>query len=477
MVRVTVGSRQPPGAVLAIWQELVGFALSPASAGRFLARPELTVLCRYHEDRLRAAGAGLHQRSGRLLLARWARECAWDGGGSVALGWVPLALNDLDAVTVARDLLAAAVASVRSEQDRSVLAQRLGLDGDAAMTLAEVGAGLQLTSERVRRLQARALDQMCRRQAPPSAGNYAGEVIAGVISQAVAEGAGPAAALLTLAEAACPGTADGFAVQVLARLAGHDHYTSRHLAAEAMTLRAVHRTALADERHQAEQAEQAAERLDRMLQQAEWPGSQSPAPPRWSIRPQREADGDRAGSWPSAKLAREVGYDSVAELSLIRVLDRAPQVLWFCEQPAAIGYAFDGRHRTYYPDLLAVTDDGRCVLVEVKALPEMPLSVNQAKAAAARGFCARHGWGYLLTDANGRTLHDLAALDVPEPAAAGFARALGAAGTMTWREVKAQRRQHRLSAVQVSALAVQRGWEIRLGPYRISERVSTALTG
>ncbi len=41
----------------------------------------------------------------------------------------------------------------------------------------------------------------------------------------------------------------------------------------------------------------------------------------------------------------------------------APQVPWFCEQSAAIGYIFAGRHRTYYPDLLAATKDGYCILI------------------------------------------------------------------------------------------------------------------
>lgn len=61
-----------------------------------------------------------------------------------------------------------------------------------------------------------------------------------------------------------------------------------------------------------------------------------------------------------------MAFESRDELSLIRALDMAPQVPWFCEQPAAIGYIFAGRHRTYYPDLLAATRDGYCILIEVK---------------------------------------------------------------------------------------------------------------
>ena len=90
-----------------------------------------------------------------------------------------------------------------------------------------------------------------------------------------------------------------------------------------------------------------------------------------------------------------MAFESRDELSLIRALDMAPQVTWFCEQPTAIGYTFAGRHHTYYPDLLAATKDGYCILIEVKPLLDMPLAINQAKAAAARAFCARNGWGFL----------------------------------------------------------------------------------
>jgi hypothetical protein len=119
--------------------------------------------------------------------------------------------------------------------------------------------------------------------------------------------------------------------------------------------------------------------------------------------------------------------------------------------------------------MLAATDDGYCVLIEVKAVPDMPLAITQAKAAAARTFCARRGWGYLLTTDCGQTLHDLETLPVPEQAAQAFADALHEAGTMAWRDIKAYRERHGLNPLQVAALAIQRRWCIRLDPYRMSE--------
>ena len=456
-----------PDAVLGIWQEIAGAVLSPVSVERFKGRSELPALCHYSEVRLRGAATELYRRSGQVLLAEWVRECAWDGGGSIELQWAQLEAGDIDAEIMIRDLLVAAVADIDRERDRTILCRRLGLDGSAPMTLQEVGVGMRMSAEAVRQRQDRTIDQLCRPHMPPWASNYAGVLIAGVVSQAAATGTEPAGALLRLADAAAPSVPTRFAVQMLARLAGRNRGTSEHLAAEAMTVLSVRQAELARATHQARAVERSTERWNRMLARAEWPGRRAPAPQQSSVRPQREPEGEHAGRWPSVKLDREVSYDSAAELSLIRVLDQVTQVRWFCEQPLAIGYNFAGRHRTYYPDLLVATGDDRCVLIEIKALTEMPLAVNQAKAAAARAFCARLGWGYLLTDVGGQTPRSLLNLRVPEQPARAFAAALDATGTMTWRDVKEQRVRCQLSSLQVSALAMQRGWDIRLDPYRI----------
>ena len=66
------------------------------------------------------------------------------------------------------------------------------------------------------------------------------------------------------------------------------------------------------------------------LADTEWPGGRKPAPPQSLIIPQRGRDD--AETWESVKLGRKVTFESRAELSLIRALDVAPQVTWFCEQ-------------------------------------------------------------------------------------------------------------------------------------------------
>lgn len=117
------------GLVLEIWQELVSATVSPDGVRRFRAHPDFMVLCHYDRRRLQVAGRQLYGRTGRLMLAEWARECAWDGGGTVNLSWAELAAGDPGAGVVARDLVAAAVGSLRSPRHRAVLTWRLALDG------------------------------------------------------------------------------------------------------------------------------------------------------------------------------------------------------------------------------------------------------------------------------------------------------------------------------------------------------------
>lgn len=303
--------------VLEIWQELVGATLSPDSVRRFRAHPDFMVLGHYDRRRLEVAGRQLYGRTGRLLLAEWARECAWAGGGSLNLSWAELAAGDSGAGVVARDLVAAVVGSLPSQRDRAVLTQRLALDGDAPLALRSIGERMGITGERVRQLQNRALDRMCRRGAPPGVRQYARQAIAAVLNQAESASAETGESLLTLAEAALPVVPAALAVQVLAQLAGHSRQASKHVAAEAITLRAVRDAELAREVCQAEFAQRAAALLTRLSAGTEWPDGRKPAPPQSLIIPQRGHD---AETLESVKLGRKVAFESKTELSLIRAL-------------------------------------------------------------------------------------------------------------------------------------------------------------
>ncbi len=106
----------------------------------------------------------------------------------------------------------------------------LALDGDAPLTLQSIGERLGITRERVRQLQDRALERMCRRRVPSGVRQYARQAIAAVLNQAESAGAETGESLLTLAEAALPAVPVALAARVLAQLAGHSRQVSKHVA-------------------------------------------------------------------------------------------------------------------------------------------------------------------------------------------------------------------------------------------------------
>lgn len=156
--------RLPPasdvGEVLDIWQRIN----DSERRARFLASPALGDLVQFPADVLWERGRRPYQAHGRLLLNDWAAECAVPG-----LTDLPDA-GDLRKVLArtgesVRRLVAAAVAAVPDEGDRGVLERRLGLSGGAPQTLAQIGAHLGISRERVRQRADRAVKAIASRRA------------------------------------------------------------------------------------------------------------------------------------------------------------------------------------------------------------------------------------------------------------------------------------------------------------------------
>ncbi len=459
----------PADQILEIWQDVVGAILQPERAGSFLAHPDSAIIGRYPEDRVRAAARQLHRRTGELRLGRWVRECAWDGGGTAAVTWGPLAEAEPDAIIAVRDLITAAVGGLTSARSRRILTERLGLHGEPARTLHAIGADLDITRERVRQLQEQAFGHFRQHRQPPKPAEYAGDILAGVVTEAAGAGSGLAQTLSVLAEAVAPAAPPRVVVRLLAALTGGSPQVANNLAAEVTTVRALRRAETARAARDAAAVSRAGQRVDRMLADADRPTRPAAAPERSLFTPLRTPEErEGVGTWPSKTLGRDVVYESNDELRMIKTLDSAPRIAWFCEQPVAIGYTFDGRERTYYPDFLITTDDDRCVLVEVKPQIEMAMAINLAKTAAARAFCAHHGWGYLCTDGT-RSLRQLENLPVPEPAARELTDMLHRDGAIMWADTTSIRTAHAITSLHIAALVIQRGWDFRLGPYRITE--------
>lgn len=457
--------------VLADWEQVTGHVLRPERREDFVARPVVLDLAATAVEVRRAAARRLWQEDARLLLDDWLLECVCPGAVRLtAADWSLIAGRDADTVLVLRELVAAAVGEMPADRDREVLSRRLGLNDHPAQTLEGAGEALGISRERVRQLQTRAIRRLAKTAAP--AARRLRPVLAElscVSRVAPAEGPSAAERLLDLADVLLPSVAPRPAASLVARLAGADKVRADNLAAEASTVRVLRHQAARREAARQGRVERATRRWAALVDDVDWFGASEPAPPRAQLETLREEGtgaGARFGTWHCPKLDRDVAYESETELRVIQLLGFAPQIAYYQEQPLAIGYEFAGKRRTYYPDLLAATVDGRCVVVEVKPVYEMAMAVNVAKYRAVEEFCRSRGWGLLATDGY-RTRRLLERRTVDPRLESALIAALDARGELTWPQLRAAAGSLPLDTLSVCALILKHGWAWHSRPYRI----------
>lgn len=100
----------------------------------------------------------------------------------------------------------------------------------------------------------------------------------------------------------------------------------------------------------------------------------------------------------SAKSSRKIQYESALELSFIKRLETSKHVVFYWDQPVKIPYWRGRRKVTYTPDFGIYLASGHFVLSEVKELSGMLDYRVQMKTVALMEFCAKRGFGLLLTD-------------------------------------------------------------------------------
>jgi hypothetical protein len=208
------------GEVLGIWQRIHGSELGGERRAGFLASPALGDLVQFPAALLWERGRRLYQARGRLLLNDWAAECAVPG-----LTELPDA-GDLRNVLAStgesvRRLVAAAVTAVPDEGDREVLERRLGLAGGGPQTLAQIGAHLGVSRERVRQRADRAVKAIGSvrartgyRTARARARAWVSEPVSGD------DGTLDPNLVIAIAELSFPGARPGNVAQVIMHIAG-----------------------------------------------------------------------------------------------------------------------------------------------------------------------------------------------------------------------------------------------------------------
>ncbi|WP_144440825.1 TnsA endonuclease N-terminal domain-containing protein [Streptomyces roseifaciens] len=455
-----------PSAIAGVWQEVTGHRLSPERRAEFLARKPLRALGAFPVEALRPVAERLWQADGRLLLEAWLLDTVCPGYATTDLSWEAVAGDSAGTATVLRDLVAAAVDELRDARAHSVLCRRLGLEGHEPSTQQAIGQEFSRTRQRISQLQARGITRMLGSREPATVALR--EALGDLLGPERAHDTPVAQRLPAVAEVALPGVPLDPGGLVLARLAGYRDEQARSLLKEAVTALAERHKEERRQQRTAERRERASRRWAALAEAADWFGASGPgpAPAREELAARRSVrQREHSGVWFSGKLGREVQYESVTELRVVQLLDHADQVAYFQEQPLALGYTHAGRRRSYYPDFLAVTTDGRTVLIEAKPRGDIPLAINQAKHRAAAGLCRRKGWGLLVTD-GARTRADL----VRHPVDPELERRIGAAlasRELTWPDVRDIARGIPFTSLDLAALVLRNDWHWELGPYRL----------
>lgn len=119
------------------------------------------------------------------------------------------------------------------------------------------------------------------------------------------------------------------------------------------------------------------------------------------LQPRREVSHGRryrSGLFHSEKCARDIQYESALELRFAELLEQDERVRFYWEQPVKIPYWRGRRKVNYTPDFGIYLASGHVVLAEVKELSDMLDYRVEQKTEALMAFCARRGFGMLLTD-------------------------------------------------------------------------------
>ena len=457
-------------AVAALWASLTSLPVE-----EFTDCPEVPILGGYDEQTLLAAGARLVRRhAGRLCASDWVLECDWPDVEIIRLSAAQLRAGQDATRLVCVELIESALIKVPDAVDRAMLSHALGLSGQS-LTDAEVGRLYGIKRERLRQRITRGLKQLW--VAEPDVVFRAWDHSAGVLRAVLSgrDGALDSELVAALIELALPRAAFGRALTVITFLCGRRPH---EVWAATLGVLARWEDRRLDQLRTDRAKGRLAARLDALVAKVDWPphpagaatraACSADSSPLRALRAPRDPD-DRSysGLWMSQRLRREVGYDSKTELEFIQLIDLAPNVVSYCEQPQEIAYEWLGRVRTYYPDFAVDLVDGRRFLVEIKAgLEEFALHQNVVKFAAARRHCHARGWGFIAA-ARGKAPADLLARTVAGDQAR-YLRELLATGPLSWTEVKALMRERGLSNLDLATLILRNGWYWYLQPYQLS---------
>ena len=181
------------------------------------------------------------------------------------------------------------------------------------------------------------------------------------------------------------------------------------------------------------------------------------------------------GSFFSNRYSKEIKYESGAEFMVLSLLDSVDTIRWIQEQPIRIEYKIHKASHFYYPDIAVITNDNIGIVIEVKPIVNMILLHVLRKANAAIDFLHDKGIGYLMTNQTGRTLRDVAKIDVNNEAERNLLNLVDQYGLVDLRSYKKYRLEHEITFGQFASIVVRNDLAHSRQPFRLS-RLENELT-
>jgi len=357
----------------------------------------------------------------------------------------------------------AAVLAQLPERHLAVLQRRIGLAGHEASTLQRIGTEFGVTRERIRQIESKAMIRLAARARRLGAVPGSSErELANWLDDRFREA--PRRTRATVLNATFPNARPEPLARVLSLFAPA---TTEQLA-ELIRLpwreaEAQRRADETDAKRQRVQ-ERHDDRFRVILGSVFWPGTVARME-NFPLRPQRSVNED-GGCFSSARLGRDVQYESGLELLILSTIERATDVRSYCEQPVRIPYLWQGATRTYVPDIAVQLADRRVAVIEAKPRLLWAEPQNLAKWSAASLWCAVRGWGFGVTD--GRIPCSCLIADVAE-GDADLALDMTRAGPANWSAVQARWFDSGRTWTQLLSTALAQGLSIERGPFRLGQ--------
>ena len=373
-----------------------------------------------------------------------------------------------------RGAVVAAIHGCISEPRRRFIARQvLGLEADGEnKTMASVGRSMRLSRERIRQLRNSAFARISASAARRGVPFASLRAVLGDIS-AETDWQDPASAAVWVVKL----TTDNFAVAgfftyIVCRAAGSTVRTKdlRQQCADAARAACTESDRRASWRFD-RWADALTKATFRTVARFETPPPDLIGAKRTPRNPERDHD------FMSRRLSRTVLCESCTEARVYRWLERSTDVLWYQEQPARVIYEIEGVRKPYFPDCAVLGADGRVVIVEAKPIIHMHRYITLVKALAALDHYGARGIGFLLVDASGKTLDDIADHpyrdDVAERIETLFANGPVRFGVIRHELV---RLLGRFDFATFASMVVNRDWGVTEGPgvrvFRLKDGVS-----